>query len=64
MAGLAQWQVQSERSNAISNWQQTIKDFEGLEQQALRNRNSDRAAWYEERIEVMNLALAQKISQM
>jgi tetratricopeptide (TPR) repeat protein len=62
MAGLAQWQVQSERNNAINNWQQSIQDFEGLEQQASRSRNSDRAAWYDERIEVMKLALAQKIS--
>jgi tetratricopeptide (TPR) repeat protein len=64
MAGLAQWQVQSERDNAINNWQQSIKEFEGLEQQASRSRNPDRAAWYEERIEVMKLALVQKISQM
>jgi len=64
MAGLAQWQVQSERDNAINNWQQSIKDFEGLEQQASRSRNSDRAAWYEERIEVMKVALVQKITQM
>ncbi len=62
MAGLAQWQVRSERNNAINNWQQSIKDFEGLAQQASRARNSDRAAWYAERIEVMKLALAQKIS--
>ena len=62
MAGLAQWQVPSERYNAINNWEQSIKDFEGLEQQALQSRNSDRAAWYEERIKVMKLALAQKIS--
>jgi hypothetical protein len=64
MAGLAQWQVQSERDGAISNWQQSIKDFEGLAQQASRSRNPDRAAWYAERIEVMKLALVQKISQM
>jgi tetratricopeptide (TPR) repeat protein len=62
MAGLAQWQVPSERNNAINNWQQSIKDFVELKQQASRNRNSDRAAWYEERIEVMRLALVQKIS--
>jgi tetratricopeptide (TPR) repeat protein len=64
MAGLAQWQVQSERDNAIINWQQSIKDFEGLEQQASRSQNSDRAIWYDERIEVMKLALIQKINQM
>ena len=64
MAGLAQWQVQSERDNAINNWQQSIKDFEGLELQASRSRNSDRAAWYGERVEVMKLALVQKISQL
>jgi hypothetical protein len=64
MAGLAQWQVQSERDNAINNWQQSIKDFEGLEQQASRSRNPDWAAWYAERIEVMKLALMQKISQI
>ena len=64
MAGLAQWQVQSERDSAINNWQQSIKDFEGLEQQASRSRNPDRVTWYEERIEVMKLALVQKISQL
>ncbi len=64
MAGLAQWQVQSERDSAITNWQQSIKDFEGLEQQASRSRNPDRAAWYAERIEAMKLALVQKISQL
>jgi tetratricopeptide (TPR) repeat protein len=64
MSGLAQWQVQSERDSAINNWQQSIKDFEGLEQQAWRSRNPDRAAWYAERIEAMKLALVQKISQM
>ena len=64
MAGLAQWQVQSERDSAINNWQQSIKDFEELEQQASRSRNPDRAAWYEERIEVMKLALVQKINQL
>ena len=64
MAGLAQWQVQSEHNNAVNNWQQSIKDFEGLEQQASRSRNSDRAAWYDGRIEVMKVALVQKITQM
>ena len=62
MAGLAQWQVRSERNNTVNNWQQSIKDFEGLAQQVSRSRNSDRAAWYAERIEVMKLALAKKIS--
>jgi len=64
MAGLAQWQVQSERDSAINNWQQSIKDFEELEQQAARRRNSDLTAWYTERIEVMKLALVHRISQI
>jgi tetratricopeptide (TPR) repeat protein len=64
MAGLAQWQVKSERDSAINNWQLSIKDFEGLEQQAARSRNPDRAAWYAERIEAMKLVLTQKISQI
>ena len=64
MAGIAQWQVPSERDNAINNWQQSIKDFEELEKKAGRSRNLDRAAWYAERIDVMKLALAQKINQI
>jgi hypothetical protein len=64
MAGLAQLHVPSERNNAINNWQQSITDFEGLEQQASRSRNIDRMDWYNERIEVMKLALVQKINQM